>query len=75
LPLQEAMSLQINTITVNSETNHQDVTINTKTHDNNNANQQNDDNNDKTCKNQRASCYDSTTKKVIDGIKLEIPFP
>jgi len=76
LPLQEAMSLQINTITINSDTNsHQDATINTKTHDNNNANQQNDDNNDNICKNQRGSCSDSTTKKVIDGIKLEIPFP
>jgi hypothetical protein len=73
LPLQEAMSLQINTITINSDTNsHQDATISTKTHDNNNANQQNDDN---ICKNQRGSCSHSTTKKVIDGIKLEIPFP
>jgi len=59
LPLQEAMSLQINTITINSDTNsHQDATINTKTHDNNNANQQNDDNNDNNSKNQRGSCSD-----------------
>ena len=73
LPLQEAMSLQIDAITLNSMiTSHQDSTINTKSHDNNNANQQSDDNN---CKSQHSSCSDSTTKNTVDGIKLEIPFP
>ena len=73
LPLQEAMSLQIDTMGVKSVTNsHQDNTINTKTHDNNNLNQQNDDNK---CKSKSSSCSDSTTKNTVDGIKLEIPFP
>ena len=73
LPLQEAMSLQINAVTLSSViTSHQGSAINTKTHDNNNANQQSDDNN---CKSQHSSCSDSTKKDAIDGIKLEIPFP
>jgi hypothetical protein len=73
LSLQEAMSLQIDAITLNSTiTSHQDSTINTKSHDNNNVNQQGDDNN---CKSQHSSCSDSNTKNAIDGIKLDIPFP
>jgi len=73
LSLQEAMSLQMDAITLNSTiTSHQDSTINTKSYDNNNVNQQSDNNN---CKSQHSNCSDSTTKNTIDGIRLAIPFP
>ena len=63
LPLQELMSLQIDTTGVKSETNsHRSPIINEKTHDNNNLDQQeddNNDNNDNNCNSQHSNCSDS----------------